>query len=85
MNVTKKLTRQSAVWVDALRTGIWTVPLGMMLLSVIVYAGAMHIDRVVPDESMLQRWWLQSGSGDDARNLLSTLVTAIITMSSVVF
>lgn len=85
MDDIKKLSKRSAVWLEALRTGMWTVPLGMMLFAIILYAGAMQIDRIAPDQSLLQRWWLRSGSGDDARNLLSTLVTAIITMSSVVF
>src|SRR5690606_39468438 len=80
-----KLPKRAAVWVETLKAGMWTVPLGMVVLAIVLYAGAMRIDHVAPDQSMLQRWWLHSGSGDDARNLLSTLLTAIITMSSVVF
>lgn len=80
-----KLPKRAAVWVETLKTGMWTVPLGMVVLAIVLYAGAMRIDHVAPGQSMLQSWWLHSGSGDDARNLLSTLLTAIITMSSVVF
>jgi len=74
-----------SVWWELLRTSLWPVPVGMLLLSVLLYDVAAWADGVVPDEWVLNTWWVRSGSGDDARNLLTTLVSAIITMSSVVF
>lgn len=73
------------VWWEALRTGLWPVPLGLAFAAVALYGGAMAIDEIGFDVSTLRRWHLYSGTGDDARNLLSTLAAAIITMSSVVF
>lgn len=76
---------QARVWWEKIRIGLWPVPLAMMIAGVGLFALAMHLDGRVSDGAALRSWWLRSGSGDDARNLLSTVVTAIITMSSVVF
>lgn len=73
------------VWWEALRTGLWPIPLGMAFAAVALYGGAMAVDQMGLEVSALRRWYLYSGTGDDARNLLSTLAAAIITMSSVVF
>jgi uncharacterized membrane protein len=73
------------VLLEKLRTGLWPIPLLMSLVAVALYNVALGIDRTGLDENVLRQWYLHGGTGDDARNLLSTLVTAIITMSSVVF
>jgi len=78
------LADRARVLADALASSLWPVPLAMVGLAVAVWWGATWLDAVLPPD-VLQRWWLRSGSGDDARNLLSTLVTAIITISSIVF
>ncbi|HEV7368906.1 DUF2254 domain-containing protein [Arenibaculum sp.] len=72
------------IW-DKLRTSLWFVPLVMTVLAVVLREVAVAIDASLDDGWALQRWWLNSGSGDDARNLLSTLVAALITMASVMF
>jgi uncharacterized membrane protein len=74
-----------SVWWEKLRTGLWPVPLGMLALALLLFSGARYLDQWPWSETFLRKWWLHSGSGDDARNLLSTLLSAIITMSSVVF
>ncbi|HYG88311.1 MAG TPA: DUF2254 domain-containing protein [Azospirillum sp.] len=70
---------------ETLRTSLWPVPLGMIVLTMLLYHAAIWVDSVAPTEWVQRTWWVHSGSGDDARNLLTTLVSAIITMSSVVF
>lgn len=74
-----------AVWRERMRTGLWPVPLAMLLGGVALYNIALGVDGMIGNEQVLRAWWLHRGNGDDARNLMSTLVTAIITMSSVVF
>src|SRR5690606_42095344 len=37
-----KLPKRAAVWVETLKTGMWTVPLGMVVLAIVLYAGAMR-------------------------------------------
>ena len=72
------------VWGETLRTSLWPVPLLMLLLAGVLFTLTGWGDARLSNEQALGSWWLHSGSGDDARNLLSTLVSAIITMSSVV-
>jgi uncharacterized membrane protein len=79
------LADRARVVADALSSSLWPVPLAMVALAVVAWWGATWLDGVLPPQAVLGRWWLRSGSGDDARNLLSTLVTAIITISSIVF
>jgi len=79
------LFRRADVLLERLRSGIWPLPLAMMLVGIVVFRLAIMADAARPDPAWLQAWWLHSGSGDDARNLLSTLVSAMITMASLVF
>lgn len=72
------------VWREQLRISLWPLPLGMLVLAVLVFAGAGWADARISNEGALRSGWLHSGSGDDARNLVSTLVTALMTMTSVV-
>ena len=70
---------------DRLRTSLWLVPMLFLGVAVALRAVAFHVDARYSAEEALRTWWLYGGSGDDARNLLSTLVTALITMASVMF
>ena len=78
------LQRVDIFW-DQVRAGMWMLPLVMMVAGIGLFRMALWVDSLRPDASLLLRWWLFSGSGDDARNLLSTLVAAMITMASLVF
>lgn len=71
--------------VDGVRTSLWFLPSLMFLAGVALALGILQTEG---DPAWLQggaRRWLSSGSGDDARNLLSTLLTAVITMAGIVF
>jgi uncharacterized membrane protein len=57
----------------------------MLVLAVALREAAALVDARVDNAVAVSQWWLHSGSGDDARNLLSTLVGALITMASVMF
>jgi uncharacterized membrane protein len=57
----------------------------MLLLALVLRGVAFWADARIDNDTALSTWWLHSGSGDDARNLLTTLVTALITMASVMF
>lgn len=70
---------------ESLRTGMWPVPMGMLALGILLFGAALGADETLQTAAVGGAWWLHSGSGDDARNLISTLLTAIITMSSLVF
>ena len=70
---------------DHLRSSLWPIPLAMLFASVLLVNAAAGVDQRLAGSEALQRWWLHSGSGDDARNLLSTLATSIMTIASLVF
>lgn len=74
-----------AIHWEKLRTSIWMLPVAMICLALLLRQFAFWADSALGDSGALQLWWLHSGSGDDARNLLSTLVAALITMASVMF
>jgi uncharacterized membrane protein len=70
---------------EFLRTSIWPIPVVMLLFAWALREAAFAVDARVDNDVALSMWWLHSGGGDDARNLLSTLVGALITMASVMF
>jgi len=45
----------------------------------------LRVDAGHGAEDQIGSWWINSGDGEDARNLLSTLLTATITMASMAF
>ena len=72
----------AASW-DAVRTSLWVVPaimflagIGLALLMLRLDAGS-NLGALAP--------WIGAGDGEDARALVSTLLTAIITMASMAF
>jgi uncharacterized membrane protein len=70
---------------ESLRTSLWPLPMAMLALTFAVHAGVSAIDERLRGAPLLRGWGFWSGSGADASNLLTTLFTGIITMSSVVF
>ncbi len=70
---------------DRLRASLWPIPLAMLLVALAVLQLTRAIDEHLSGPEALRWWWLHSGSGDDARNLLSTLASSIITLAGVVF
>jgi len=77
--------RRADIFKEQLRSGIWPLPLAMMLFGVFIFRLMLWFDEQGPHPWVLRTWWLTAGSGDDARNLLSVLVSAMITMASLVF
>lgn len=77
--------RRSDIFLEHLRSGVWPLPLALMLLGVGLFRLMLWLDTLGPFNWVLRTWWLTAGSGDDARNLLSVLVAAMITMASLVF
>lgn len=72
-----------ASW-DAVRTSLWIVPALMFLAGAALAVTALDFSLGSTDG---RRWanWISSGSGDDARNLISTLLSAVIAMASIAF
>ena len=71
---------------ESLRTNLWLIPAAESVAAVLLFVGhAEHEQgRVPPRDSTLPSWVI-SGSPDAARQILSSLAAAIITVVGVVF
>lgn len=70
---------------DSVRTSLWAVPALMTVFGAGLAVGMLQVDAGYGAEDRVRAWWINSGSGEDARNLLSTLLAAIIAMASMAF
>jgi uncharacterized membrane protein len=78
------MTRYWATWWDAIRTSLWLLPSGMISGGLALAVLTLWIDAGLGTEDHVQSWF-SAGDGEDARNLISTLLTATITMASMAF
>ena len=78
------MVRAEIHW-DRIRSGVWQLPVGMMLAGVLLFKLTVYLDSLIGEAEVLRALWLHSGTGDDARNLLSVLVSAMMTMATLVF
>ena len=68
-----------------MRTSLWLIPSFMLLIGAAVALAALSPAARSWIEGSGLGGWLGSGSGEDARNLLSTLLSAVIAMASIAF
>lgn len=76
------LDRLYDLWVT-LRTGFWFVPTLMAVGAIGLAVLALNLDAGLPEEKARQ-FWLHSGGPEDARNLLSTVFSSMVTMATLV-
>ncbi|WP_404400540.1 DUF2254 domain-containing protein [Pelagibacterium halotolerans] len=76
------LSRLYNLWAT-LRTGLWFVPTLMAVGAVGLAIVALNLDAALPEERA-QQFWLHSGGPEDARNLLSTVFSSMVTMATLV-
>ncbi len=70
---------------EAMRTNLWLVPSLEVIAAVALYAGTHVIDKAVYDGSLTLPAWMMFGSADAARQILTTLAAAVITVVGIVF
>ncbi len=70
---------------EALRTNLWLVPTVEIALAVILFAGTYALDRAAYDGSLHFPSWVISGTADAARQVLTTIAAAVITVVTLVF
>jgi uncharacterized membrane protein len=70
---------------EALRTNLWLVPSLEILAAVALYAGTHALDKAAYDGSLTLPSWMVFGSADAARQILTALAAAVITVVGVVF
>jgi uncharacterized membrane protein len=70
---------------EALRTNLWLVPMLEVIAAVGLYAATHAIDKAAYDGSLTLPSWMIFGTADAARQILTTLAAAVITVVGVVF
>ncbi len=70
---------------EALRTNLWLVPSLEILAAVALYAGTHVVDKAAYDGSLTLPSWIVFGSADAARQILTALAAAVITVVGIVF
>ena len=70
---------------EALRTNLWLVPTAEIVLAVALFAGTYALDRTAYDGSLHLPSWVISGTADAARQVLTTIAAAVITVVTLVF
>ena len=82
----RPLTSRLPAWrQESLRTNLWLVPSIEVLLAVLIFAGTYALDHAAHSgEFRLPSWVIQPGA-DGARQILTTMAAAVITVVGVVF
>ncbi len=70
---------------EALRTNLWLVPTVEIALAVALFAGTYALDRAAYDGSLGLPSFVISGSADAARQILTAIAAAVITVVTLVF
>jgi uncharacterized membrane protein len=75
-----------AQWVrEAARTNLWLVPAAEVVAATVLFLITRAMDATAYDERLTLPSWVISGSADAARQILTTLAAALITVVGVVF
>ncbi|MGC0314692.1 DUF2254 domain-containing protein [Kitasatospora acidiphila] len=70
---------------ERLRTNLWLVPAVEALLFALLFAGTITLDRFAYDGRFSFADWVLSGTADGARQILTTIAAALITVVGLVF
>ena len=70
---------------EALRTNLWLVPTVEIVLAVALFAGTHALDRAAYGGSLHLPSWVISGTADAARQILTAIAAAVITVVTLVF
>jgi len=70
---------------EVLRTSLWFVPAIEVMVAIVLFAGTLAADRAAYHGDFALPGWVISGSADAARQILTTIAAAIITVVGVVF
>src|ERR1700742_4279243 len=85
MHITFRRIAESNWRNEALRTNLWLIPAVESAGAVVLFAVTLSIDQAAFHDSLRLPSWVISGSPDAARQILSSLAGAIITVVGVVF
>src|SRR5512134_2139653 len=84
MGKMQKSSRLRSAW-DDIRTSFWFVPSIMMVAAVGLAAFGLWLDfHFAGRDAQSVPWWVYVSKADEVRNVLSTLLSSMITMTSLV-
>jgi uncharacterized membrane protein len=83
--VTRWLPRPSAWRRENLRTTLWLVPTIQVLMAVCLFALTYLLDRAAYRRELTLPSWVNNGSADAARQTLTAIAAAVITVLGLVF
>ncbi|MBP0443228.1 DUF2254 domain-containing protein [Roseomonas sp. SSH11] len=78
------LKRLLAIW-DQLRHGMWLIPSVLILLGAVLAVALLAVDAGHGAEDEVRSWWMNAGGAQDARELLSALLSGVIAMAATIF
>jgi uncharacterized membrane protein len=70
---------------DVLRSNLWLVPAVEVVIAALLFVGTYALDRAAYNGTFQVPGWAISGSADAARQILTAIAAAIITVVGVVF
>ena len=70
---------------EALRTNLWLVPTIEVVAATVLFVLTLALDRAVYDGTLTIPAWMFSGTSDAARQILTTIAAAVITVVGIVF
>lgn len=70
---------------EAIRTNLWVVPAAITAGALVLLAATLGVDRAVYNGHLQLPSWVLSGTADAARQTLTTVAAAIITVVGIVF
>ncbi len=70
---------------EALRTTLWVVPSILVVAAGLVFLCTYLLDRAAYRGALTMPSWVNSGSADAARQILTAIAAAVITVTGVVF
>src|ERR1700728_1371914 len=70
---------------EVLRTSLWFVPALEVVAAIVLFAGTLAVDRAAYHGDFALPSWVISGTADAARQILTAIAAAVITVVGVVF
>jgi uncharacterized membrane protein len=85
LRITRLVPRSPEWRREALRTNLWAVPTVEVALAIALFAGTYALDRAAYNGNLSLPSWVISGNADAARQILTAIAAAVITVVGVVF
>jgi uncharacterized membrane protein len=73
------------VFYENLRENFWLLPSFMVIVAIALSIGLVYLDRSYENEQIYAIRWFYTGGAEGARDLLSTVATAMMTVAGVTF